>query len=58
MVPMNRRGAVQGYMGLAGSFAGAVRPVVGGWLTQKYSWFVDVSGKGESTDRRRWCFCQ
>lgn len=38
MVPWHKRGAAQSYMALSGLMAGAAGPLVGGWLTQTFSW--------------------
>lgn len=38
IVPLNKRGAFQGYMGAAYAISGALGPVLGGVLAEKSTW--------------------
>jgi MFS family permease len=38
IVPLEKRGAYQGYMGMAWGSAGALGPILGGILTSKANW--------------------
>lgn len=42
IVPLNKRGAYQGYMGASYAISGALGPVLGGILTEKATWRVST----------------
>lgn len=62
IVPLEKRGVYQGWVGGTWGIAGTLGPILGGLLTEKASWLVDrfpdrVFGL-PVTPFRRWCFCE